>query len=351
MLIVMQAAATEAHTRDVCAAIEALGFTPVPMPGEQRVAIGVIGNDRGVDDARLRGMPGVHSVLQVSAPYKLVSREFRRQSTVVDVGNGVSIGGEHVVIIGGPCSVESEEQITAAARCVAESGGSVLRGGAFKPRSSPYAFQGLGLDGLQLLAQTGRKFGLSVVTEALDLESADLCAEHADIIQIGARNMQNFSLLKHVGRLGKPVLLKRGMSATVKEWLLAAEYIAAEGNPNIILCERGIRSFDDATRNVLDVGAIAAARHETHLPIIADPSHATGRRDLVLPVARAAIAVGADGLIVETHPKPNEALSDGAQSLPPEQFAELVADVRRFAELLGRPLAQVAAVFLLRAVV
>ncbi len=339
MLIVMEPTATIEQTRAVCDVIKSLGFEPAPMPGEQRVAIGVVGNDRGFDDTRLRGLPGVAQVIHVSAPYKLVSREFRKRDTIIEVANGVRIGGADIVIMGGPCSVESEEQLMTTAEYVAKAGGTVLRGGAFKPRSSPYAFQGLGLEGLKLLAQARERYGLAIITEAMDLDGADVVAEYADIIQLGARNMQNTALLKHVGRIGKPVMLKRGMSATVKEWLLAAEYIANEGNLNIILCERGIRSFGDATRNVMDVGAIAAVKLMTHLPVIADPSHATGRRDLVLPVARASIAVGADGLIIETHPDPNCALSDGPQALFPDQFNDLVESARMTAATLGRPLA------------
>jgi 3-deoxy-7-phosphoheptulonate synthase len=339
MLVVMNAQATAEQTRTVCEAIAALGFEAAPMPGGQRVAIGVIGNDKGFDDTRLRGLPGVHKVIHVSKPYKLVSREFREQATVIEVLPGIKIGGPEIVVMGGPCSVESEKQLMTTAEIVRNGGGLILRGGAFKPRSSPYSFQGLGIEGLRLLAKARDEFGLAVVTEAMDIESANAVAEYADIIQIGARNMQNFPLLKHVGKLGKPVMLKRGMSATIKEWLLAAEYVAHHGNPDIILCERGIRSFGDATRNVMDVGAIAVAKVETHLPIIGDPSHATGRRDMVLPVGRAAIAAGADGVIVETHPEPNQALSDGPQALYPEQFVDFVEAVRLIAGTMGRPLA------------
>ncbi len=338
MLIVMRADAAQSQVAAVCGVIEAMGFEARPMPGDQRTAIGLVGNDRSVDDSRIRGMPGVHDVIHVSAPYKQVSREWRAEPTIIELANGACIGSRGVAIMGGPCAVESEEQLMAAARTVAEAGGVVLRGGAFKPRSSPYSFQGLGEEGLQILAKARERFGLAVITEAIDSDSADLVARYADIIQVGARNMQNFTLLKHVGRTGKPVMLKRGMSATIKEWLLAAEYIVSEGNSQVILCERGIRSFDDSTRNVMDVAAIAIARTLTHLPIIADPSHATGRRDLITPVGLAAIAAGADGLIVETHPNPNEALSDGPQSLPPEQFHHMVRAAGAVAATLDRPL-------------
>ena len=338
MLIVMRADALADQVGAVCAVIESMGFEAVPMPGDQRVAIGLVGNDRGVNDSRIRGMPGVQQVIHVSAPFKQVSREWRPEPTVIELANGVRIGGEGIVIMAGPCAVESEALLMEAAETVALAGGSILRGGAFKPRSSPYSFQGLGEEGLRYMAKARDAFGLAIITEALDADSADLVAEYADIIQIGARNMQNFNLLRYVGRKGRPVLLKRGMSATVKEWLLAAEYIVSEGNSEVILCERGIRSFDDSTRNVMDVAAIAAARLVTHLPIIADPSHATGRRDLILPVGLAAIAAGADGLMIETHPRPNEALSDGPQSLPPEAFAEMVGMSEAIAATLGRPL-------------
>ena len=339
MLVVMTARATAAQIEGVCASIRSLGLEPRPMPGDHRTAIGVVGNDRRVDDTGVSGLPGVARVIHVTAPYKQVSREWREEPTVVRLGNGVSLGANEVVVMGGPCAVESERQIMEAAEAVARAGGTVLRGGAFKPRTSPYSFQGLGVEGLRLLAAARDRFGLAIITEAIDLESADAVASYADVVQIGARNMQNYALLRHVGRCGKPVLLKRGLSATVQEWLLAAEYVASSGNGEIILCERGIRSLDDATRNVLDVGAIALAKTLTHLPIVADPSHATGRRDLVLPAARAAVAAGADGLLVETHPRPNEALSDGAQSLPPAEFEALVRAVAAVAATLGRPLA------------
>lgn len=338
MLVVMKRGASAEAIKRVCEVIDEMGYRAEPMPGAQRTAIGLVGNDGRVNDSRIRGLQGVAKVIHVSAPYKQVSREWHTEPTVITLSNGAQIGGEGVVLMGGPCSVESEAQLMAAAETVAAAGGVILRGGAFKPRTSPYAFQGLGEEGLKLLARARERTGLAIITEALDPASADLVAEYGDIIQIGARNMQNFSLLRHVGRLNKPVMLKRGMSATVKEWLLAAEYVVNEGNKQVMLCERGIRSFDDSTRNVMDVAALALVKTLTHLPVIADPSHATGRRDMVQPMARAAIAAGADGLIVETHPCPNEALSDGPQALYPEQFHAMAQQVRDIARIIDRPM-------------
>ena len=339
MLIVMHHQATPEEVDAVCATITGLGLEPRPMPGAARTAIGVVGNDGPLDPGRFHGLPGVLEAIPVSAPYKQVSREWRPEDTVIALSNGVRIGGPGVVVMGGPCSVESEAQLMAAAQVVAEAGGVMLRGGAFKPRTSPYAFQGLGEAGLKLMARARDRFGLAVITEAMDAEQARLVADYADVVQIGARNMQNYSLLKVLGELGRPVMLKRGMSATVKEWLLAAEYILAHGNEQVILCARGIRGFDTATRNVLDVGTIALVKQLSHLPVIADPSHATGRRELVVPAARAGVAAGADGVIVETHPKPAEALSDGQQALHPHQFHEMMGQLRGIAAALGRPLA------------
>lgn len=340
MLIVMHTAATTEQVERVCEVITALGFEARTMPGERRTAIGIVGNDGPVDAARFKGLPGVKDAIPVSAPYKLVSRELRPEPTIITLNNGLEIGGEGVVVMGGPCAVETEAQIMAAAETVAAAGGTVLRGGAFKPRTSPYSFQGLGQKGLELLARARARFGLAIITEAVDTDSLRLVAEYTDIVQIGARNMQNFALLRAAGRLRKPVMVKRGPSATLKEWLLAAEYVLAAGNEQVMLCERGIRSFDSATRNVMDVAAIALVKEMTHLPVIADPSHATGRRSLIAPMARAAVAAGADGLIVETHPNPNAALSDGPQALYPTQFGEMVHSVKQIAEVVGRPLAQ-----------
>lgn len=336
MLVVMQHDATQAEIDAVCSVITDMGFTAVPMPGEQRTAIGLVGNEGRVDDTNVVGLPGVAQVIHVSRPYKQVSREWRPENTVVRLAPGVELGGSSIVIMAGPCSVESEEQILAAARAVRAAGGSALRGGAFKPRSSPYSFQGLGKRGLELLALARRETGLPVVTEAMDEAGAELVAEYADCIQIGARNMQNYSLLKAAGRLGKPVLLKRGMAATITDLLLSAEYILAEGNTQVILCERGLRSFDTAARNMFDLNAIPIVQKLSHLPMVADPSHGTGLRDKVIPMTRAAVAAGADGILVEMHPNPERAKSDGAQSLFPDQFSRLMHDVRLIAQAIGR---------------
>jgi 3-deoxy-7-phosphoheptulonate synthase len=339
MLVVMQVSATQAEVDGVCGAIRGMGFEPVPMPGAQRTAVGLIGNDGQVDGSHIAGLPGVAQVLYVSKPYKQVSREWRPENTVVEIAPGVRVGGDEVVVIAGPCSVESEAQILAAAHAVRAAGASALRGGAFKPRSSPYAFQGLGRKGLELLAKAREETGLAIVTEAMDEEGLAQVVEYADVVQLGARNMQNFSLLRAAGRAGKPVLLKRGMAATIQELLLAAEYVVAEGNPNVILCERGVRGFDAATRNIFDVSAIPLVHKLSHLPIVADPSHGVGVREHVPPMARAAVAAGADGLIIEVHPAPDKALSDGAQTLYPDQFGRLMREVTVIAEAIGRSVA------------
>ncbi len=339
MLIVMYTDASDAQIQRVCDTIQEMGYTARPMPGKQRTTVGLVGNDGRLDGSRLEALPGVQEVIHVSKPYKQVSREWKPEPTLVRLDGGLTIGGEAVVVMAGPCSVESERQIITAAEQVREAGATVLRAGAFKPRSSPYSFQGLGVEGLRLLAKARRETGLLIVTEAMDPEGANLVAEVADIIQIGARNMQNYSLLKKVGRLGKPVLLKRGLSATIQELLLSAEYILAEGNPNVILCERGVRGFDSATRNLFDLSAIPVVKAASHLPIVADPSHGTGHRDMVTSMARAAVAAGADGLLIEVHPNPDLALSDGAQSLYPEQFARLMQETRLIAQAIGRTIA------------
>jgi 3-deoxy-7-phosphoheptulonate synthase len=336
MLVVMHSTATRDEIDVVCHVIAEMGFTAVPMPGEQRTAIGLVGNDGRVDDTNVIGLPGVAQVIHVSKPYKQVSREWRAENTLVHIGNGVTFGGSAIVIVAGPCSVESEEQILASARAVRDAGGSALRGGAFKPRSSPYSFQGLGKRGLELLALARAETGLPIVTEAMDEAGAELVAEYADCIQIGARNMQNYSLLKAVGRLDKPVLLKRGMAATITDLLLSAEYILAEGNSQVVLCERGLRSFDTAARNMFDLNAVPIVQKMSHLPMVADPSHGTGLRDMVIPMTRAAVAAGADGILVEMHPNPDRAKSDGAQSLFPDQFVRLMQEVRLIATAIGR---------------
>ena len=338
MLIVMQHGATAAEVERVVRTIEEMGYQAAPMPGAQRTAVGLVGNDGRVDGSRIEALPGVLEVIHVSQPYKQVSREWRPDNTVVTIAPGISFGGDEIPIIAGPCSVESEEQILASARAVQAGGAVALRGGAFKPRSSPYSFQGLGKAGLALLALARRETGLAIVTEALDEEGAHLVAEMADCIQIGARNMQNYSLLRTVGRLGKPVLLKRGMAATIDDLLLSAEYILAEGNSQVILCERGVRSFDPAARNMFDLTAIPIVHKLSHLPIVADPSHGTGLREKVTPMGRAAVAAGADGILVEVHPAPDRALSDGGQSLYPDQFAGLVKELRAIASAIGRSL-------------
>jgi len=344
MLIVMRHGATAEEIEKVVAVIKELGYQARPMPGAQRTAVGLVGNDGRVDASRLEGLAGVQEVIHVSKPYKQVSREWKGESTVIRLGGGVTVGGAEVVAIAGPCSVESEKQIVTAAQQVREAGAVILRGGAWKPRSSPYTFQGLGRPGLKLLARAREETGLLVCTEAMDPEGVRWVTEVADIVQIGARNMQNYSLLKAAGRCGKPILLKRGLSATVTELLLSAEYILAEGNHDVILCERGIRGFDPTTRNVFDLTAIPVVHKLSHLPIIADPSHGTGLRDKVIPMARAAVAAGADGIMVEVHPDPEQALSDGAQSLFPDQFAQLMREVRVIAEVIGRRVAEPAPV-------
>jgi 3-deoxy-7-phosphoheptulonate synthase len=347
MLVVMRHNARPEHIDEVVRVIKDMGYDARPIPGGQRTAVGLIGNDGGVDAARLEGLDGVLEVIPVTHPYKQVSREWREENTVVRLPNGTTIGGDEVAVMAGPCAVESESQIMDVAHRLRSGGATVLRGGAFKPRSSPYSFQGLGLEGLKLLAKAREATGLMIVTEALDPEGASAVAEYADMIQIGARNMQNYALLRRAGRLGRPVLLKRGMSATIEELLLAAEYLLAEGNPDVILCERGVRSFDTQTRNLLDLSAIPVVKGLSHLPIVADPSHGTGIRSKVIPMARAAVAAGADGILVEVHPDPPRALSDGAQSLYPEQFEEMMVQIRVIAEAIGRsvvaPLAEVPA--------
>ncbi len=344
MLIVMQHGATEAEIRRVVTTIEEMGYQARPMPGAQRTAVGLVGNDGKVDASRLEALPGVLEIIHVTQPYKQVSREWKAENTVIRFPSGVTIGGDDIVMMAGPCSVESESQILETAHAVRDAGAVILRGGAFKPRTSPYSFQGLGQKGLELLAKAREETGLLIVTEAMDAEGMDLIARYGDIIQIGARNMQNYSLLKHAGRIGKPVLLKRGISATITEMLLSAEYILAEGNAQVILCERGIRSFDTATRFVFDLTAIPLVQKLSHLPIVADPSHATGLRAKVTPMARAAIAAGADGLLIEVHPAPDRALSDGAQSLAPDQFVELMRQCRAIADVIGRRITEPVAV-------
>jgi 3-deoxy-7-phosphoheptulonate synthase len=315
--------------------VEGLGLKAHAIPGAQRTAIGITGNRGTVDPGAFENLPGVTEVIPVSAPYKLVSRESKRENTVVSVG-GVPIGGERIAVVAGPCAVESEEQALEIGRRVREAGATLYRGGAFKPRTSPYSFQGLGEKGPEILALVRSETGLPIITEVLDTETVDLVAEYADCLQVGARNMQNFSLLKRLGRLRKPVLLKRGMSATIEELLLSAEYLLAEGNYEVILCERGVRTFANHTRNTLDLSAIPYVQRISHLPILVDPSHGTGKRAKVLPLSRAAIAAGADGLLIEVHHEPEHALSDGPQAILPDMFRELMGEMTRLAPVVGR---------------
>jgi len=339
MLVVMKAQATEEEIQAVCDHIVQLGFRPHPLPGAQRTAIGITGNQGEVNRGNLESLSGVAEVIRVSKAYKLASRDVKEEDTVIRFpGTTASIGGRDLAVIAGPCSIESREQAFAIAEEVASAGAQFFRGGAYKPRTSPYAFQGLGLEGLKILSEVRERFAMRIVTEALDTETLDLVAEWADVIQIGARNMQNFSLLRKAGRLRKPVLIKRGMSATLEEFLMAAEYVMSEGNYEVILCERGVRTFSDHARNTLDLSIIPALQRVSHLPILVDPSHGTGRRDSVLPMARAGIAAGADGLIVEVHNHPETAVSDGPQSLFPAQFATMMNEIEQIAPIVGRTL-------------
>ncbi|HEV3483555.1 MAG TPA: 3-deoxy-7-phosphoheptulonate synthase [Candidatus Acidoferrales bacterium] len=337
----MQSQATEEQVRAVCDRIESLGLRAHPIPGAGRTAIGITGNTGSVDTGALETMPGVLECVAVSKPYKLVSRDVKQENTIVRIptpSGEVTFGGNAVALVGGPCAIESRDQAFTIAERIRAAGARLFRGGAYKPRTSPYAFQGLAEGGLEILAKVREEFGLGIVTEAIDNESLDLVEKYADVIQIGARNMQNFSLLKRAGRAKKPVLLKRGMSATLDEFLMAAEYVLSEGNYQVILCERGVRTFTDHTRNTLDVSIIPAVQSRSHLPIAADPSHGTGRRNKVLPLSRACVAAGADGLLVEVHHDPARALSDGPQSILPDEFDQLVREVRDIAGVLGRTL-------------
>lgn len=339
MLVMMHAHASEDEIRAVCRKIEGMGYRAHPIPGSMRTAIGITGNWGPVEATALEAMPGVAECVPVSKPYKLVSRELKEETTVIDLGDGVTVGGRELAIIAGPCAIESHQQAFAVAAAVRASGARLFRGGAFKPRTSPYSFQGLAEEGLNILREVRERLGLKIVTEAVDLENMDLVEGYADVIQIGARNMQNFSLLRRAGRARKPVLLKRGISATLDEFLMAAEYVVAEGNYNVILCERGIRTFADHTRNTLDLSIVPAVQRVSHLPIIVDPSHGTGRREKVIPLSRGAVAVGADGLMIEVHDRPEEALSDGYQSIVPADFDQLMVQIRQIATVLGRMVA------------
>jgi len=335
MILVMDVSATEADVKNVVKIVEGLGFQPHVSKGSERTIIGVIGDERKIKREQFSLLPHVENVIPILKPYKLASRDFKSANTVVDVA-GVKIGGKEVVIIAGPCSVESEEQIIRTAESVKAAGARLLRGGAFKPRTSPYTFQGMGEEGLKLLAKTREKTGLGIVTEVMDATDVDLVQDYADLIQIGARNMQNTKLLKRLGQIKKPLLLKRNFSANLNEFLMSAEYLLSGGNENVILCERGIRTFVEYTRNTLDLNIIPAVKQLSHLPILVDPSHGTGRHDFVLSMSRAAIAAGADGLLVEVHPNPAEAFSDGEQSLTPAAFQQLMVEVKAIAQVMGR---------------
>jgi len=337
VIVVMRKGASEEDVQRITERLREFGFAVHLSRGVERTVIGAIGDKKPERVQQIEAMDGVEKIVHILQPYKLAGREFRPEPSVVSVGP-VRVGGDTLTVIAGPCAVENEEQILSVAAAVKEAGAQMLRGGAFKPRTSPYSFQGLAEEGLRLLALAREQTGLPVVTEVMDPQHVELVAAYADVLQIGARNMQNFSLLKEVGRAGKPVLLKRGLAATVEEWLMAAEYIISAGNPNVILCERGIRTFETATRNTLDLNAVPVVKSWSHLPIIVDPSHGTGKWPYVTPMARAAIAAGADGLIVEVHPRPEEAVSDGPQSLKPDKFRELMREVSAIAAVLGRQL-------------
>ncbi len=338
MIIVMQKGASKEQIDHVIDRIEALGYKPHPIFGEQRTVIGAIGDERGKFRLEsLASVPGVEVVMPILKPYKLVGRELKTEPSIIKIGEH-TVGGKEFMLIAGPCSVESREQLITVAKSVKEAGAQYLRGGAFKPRTSPYAFQGLEEDGLKLLREASEITGLKIVTEVISRTDVNLVAKYADVLQVGARNMTNYSLLKDLGKIDKPVMLKRGMAATVQDFLMAAEYIASEGNTEIILCERGIRTFENATRNTLDLSAVPIIKGSSNLPVIVDPSHATGKRDLIAPMSKAAVACGADGLMIEVHPKPEEAFSDGAQSLLPDEFAKLVEELKKYLELEGKTL-------------
>jgi len=339
MLVVMKTQATPLEIQAVCEYIEQLGFRAHPLPGAERTAIGITGNKGEVERGNIEALSGVAEVIHVTKPYKLASRDVKEEDTIIRFpGTDATIGGRNLAVIAGPCSIESREQAFSIAEKVAASGAQFFRGGAYKPRTSPYAFQGLGIEALRIMADIRSRFGLRIITEAIDSESLGLVAEWADVVQIGARNMQNFSLLKKAGKLRKPVLIKRGLSATLEEFLMAAEYVMSEGNYEVILCERGVRTFTDHTRNTLDLSIIPAVQRLSHLPILVDPSHGTGRRDSVLPMARAGVAAGAYGIIVEVHDHPEKALSDGPQSIYPEQFATMMNELEQIAPVVGRSL-------------
>ena len=338
MVVVMEERATDEQVQKVIKQLVEMGFDVHRSTGALRTVIGAVGGNRGFDPRLLEVLDGVHEVLRITEPYKLASRTFKPENTIISIGD-VRIGGDEVIVMAGPCSAENPEQVEAAAAAVKRGGAKVLRGGAFKPRSSPYSFQGLGEEGLKLLRDAADRHNLLLISEVMDINQIEVVSKYADILQVGARNMQNFTLLRELGRQRKPIMLKRGISATIEEWLLSAEYILSGGNMGVMLCERGIRTFENATRNTLDISAIPVVQKLSHLPIIADPSHGTGIRSKVIPMARAAVAAGADGVMVEVHPDPERALSDGAQSLYPVQFEELMMQIGVIAQAIGRELA------------
>jgi 3-deoxy-7-phosphoheptulonate synthase len=335
MVVIMEQNATEEQIQHVIEKLNNFGFDVHRSTGIQKTVLGAIGEKRGIDINDIKVLPGVMDVIQITEPYKLAGRTFKSEDTIINVGKA-KIGSDEVVVMAGPCSVESREQIFEIAKRVKSAGAVILRGGAYKPRTSPYSFQGLGEDGLKILKEAGNNFDLPIITEVMDRSQIEEVCKYADILQVGARNMQNFNLLKDLGKIKKPVLLKRGISATIEEWLLAAEYILSNGNREVILCERGIRTFEKYTRNTLDISAIPVVKKLSHLPVIVDPSHATGIRNKVIPVGRAAVAAGADGLLIEVHPDPEKALSDGAQSLYPDQFDELMKQIKLISQAIGR---------------
>lgn len=335
MIIIMKRNAPDTEVQRIIDEMRAAKLQPMPLIGTERVVIAVIGDERGLDIGHLKSLPGVSDVMPVLQPYKLAARDTKHEDTIIDI-NGVKIGGKQIVVMAGPCSVESEEQMNESAKAAKKAGATILRGGAFKPRTTPYSFQGMGEAGLKIMRRAADSHGLLVITELMDTRDVNLVAKYSDIVQIGTRNMQNFTLLKEIGKTQKPVLLKRGLSSTIKEWLLAAEYIMSEGNHNVMLCERGIRTFEPETRNTFDINAIPLVKELSHLPVIADPSHGTGKRNLVAPVARAAIAAGADGLIIEMHPHPDQAMTDGDQSVTPEMLVDMMKDFKKVAKAVGR---------------
>jgi len=336
MIIVMRKFAEKAEIERVIETVEKLELKPIPLYGTERTVIAVIGDERPVDEHHISSLPGVDRVMTVLDPYKLASRETKHENTVIDLGEGVTVGGNKIAMMAGPCAVENEDQMETSAKAVKAAGAEIMRGGAYKPRTSPYAFEGLGVEGLKILQNTAKRHGLKTVTEVMDIRDIDVVAEHADILQIGTRNMQNFNLLKEVGKTKKPVVLKRGMSATVKEFLLATEHIMKNGNPNVILCERGIRTFETETRNTLALATVPLIKELSHLPIIVDPSHSTGKPSLVAPMTKAAIVAGADGILVDVHPKPEEALCDGDQAIKPEVFSQLMKELKPLVAAIGR---------------